>query len=521
MADSAGFFELASNIADFFTNSSNDDLMIRTQYATQDILIGSSNGVSTMTITSNAVAINRTIPTYTLDVGGDINFTGTLYSNGVTFTSGGGGGASGFAFNGSNLFTNCNLGIGTTTPTSKLHVVGTGFFSSDVAFSNVINVRNGIYIRLNDTNHGMIYNGTPDGPRIFGNTGGILGNAAGTNTLRWNGTGVSINTNAAPTISLDVSGNIRGSSDITAQASGASPISFNLSNSGSAALVGVTGSGSQYSSDAAGGDLTIRNTNATSIARIFLQSGSSASGLCVNSNNFIGIGTATPIYRLDVPGSNVRLNNAVIGNAGHGGQYASFSHSNVFTTTSYALLSENTGTTYVNSATGQPIHFRHNNQDQMTLISGNLGIGTTAPSQKLHVIGNILASGDITAFSDERLKSNIKIIPNALTKLHNLNGYTFDITTSTSTQDTNNSLKVTPQHTGLIAQEVLDVLPEAVHKDKDGYYSLAYGNMVGFLVQAVKEVDNKYQKIISEMHHQQQKEINELRLLVSAMQTLV
>jgi hypothetical protein len=44
------------------------------------------------------------------------------------------------------------------------------------------------------------------------------------------------------------------------------------------------------------------------------------------------------------------------------------------------------------------------------------------------------------------------------------------------------------QMTGLVAQEVLDVLPEAVVGSEDEHYSLAYGNMVGLLVEGIKEL---------------------------------
>ena len=112
---------------------------------------------------------------------------------------------------------------------------------------------------------------------------------------------------------------------------------------------------------------------------------------------------------------------------------------------------------------------------------GNVGIGTTSPTQKLHVSGNILASGDITAFSDKRLKSNITHIENALDKVTQLNGYTYTLN-QTNTRST-----------GLIAQEVLAVLPEAVHGSEDTQYSLAYGNMAGLFVEALKEMNTKFQ----------------------------
>lgn len=47
------------------------------------------------------------------------------------------------------------------------------------------------------------------------------------------------------------------------------------------------------------------------------------------------------------------------------------------------------------------------------------------------------------------------------------------------------------KYTGLIAQEVMKVLPEAVVTDKDGYHSIAYGNMAGILVEAIKELKNE------------------------------
>ena len=41
--------------------------------------------------------------------------------------------------------------------------------------------------------------------------------------------------------------------------------------------------------------------------------------------------------------------------------------------------------------------------------------------------------------------------------------------------------------TGVIAQELLEILPEAVHQDEEGMYSVAYGNVVGVLIEAIKE----------------------------------
>ena len=114
------------------------------------------------------------------------------------------------------------------------------------------------------------------------------------------------------------------------------------------------------------------------------------------------------------------------------------------------------------------------------LADGKVGIGTEAPTQALHVIGQILASQDITALSDRRLKTNISAISDALDKVLKLNGVLY-----TNTEGS--------RRTGLIAQDVLSVLPEAVHTapDAEGYHSLAYGNLVGLLVEAIKELNRK------------------------------
>ena len=93
--------------------------------------------------------------------------------------------------------------------------------------------------------------------------------------------------------------------------------------------------------------------------------------------------------------------------------------------------------------------------------------------------GPIYSSGDITAFSDIRSKENISTIENALDKTLTLNGVLY---TDKETQQ---------RRTGLIAQDVLSVLPEAVRTNTDGYYALAYGNLVGLLVQSIKELNAK------------------------------
>ncbi|WP_291632219.1 tail fiber domain-containing protein [Clostridium sp.] len=116
------------------------------------------------------------------------------------------------------------------------------------------------------------------------------------------------------------------------------------------------------------------------------------------------------------------------------------------------------------------------------VIYSHTGINYTGSTSSLVVNGNV------TAYSDIRVKENLEIIPNALDKVKAINGYTFDRT----------DMKV-PRQTGVIAQELLEVLPEAVVTDEKGMYSVAYGNVVGLLIEAIKEqqiqIDNQQKQI--------------------------
>ena len=91
------------------------------------------------------------------------------------------------------------------------------------------------------------------------------------------------------------------------------------------------------------------------------------------------------------------------------------------------------------------------------------------------VAGTITATGDITAFSDRSLKTNIQRIDSAVEKVKQLEGVTFE------------RVDTGERGTGLIAQDVVRVLPEAV-RTVDDKLTVAYGNLVGLLVEAIKEL---------------------------------
>ena len=114
----------------------------------------------------------------------------------------------------------------------------------------------------------------------------------------------------------------------------------------------------------------------------------------------------------------------------------------------------------------------------------NVGIGTATPAYALDVVGNINASEDVIAYSDKRLKENIFTYNDAMVTVKKLRGVRF------------NKINNFKTSVGLIAQEVEAALPEAVHVNPDtGYLSVAYGNIVGVLVEAIKEQDTEIQDL--------------------------
>lgn len=101
----------------------------------------------------------------------------------------------------------------------------------------------------------------------------------------------------------------------------------------------------------------------------------------------------------------------------------------------------------------------------------------------ISVSGSITATGDITAYSDERLKTDIEAITAALDRVRKLRGVTF------TRRDTGS------RGLGLIAQELAAIVPEAVMTHEDGLLSVAYGNLVGVLIEAVKDLADKVDRL--------------------------
>ena len=116
--------------------------------------------------------------------------------------------------------------------------------------------------------------------------------------------------------------------------------------------------------------------------------------------------------------------------------------------------------------------------------SGSLGVGvdesTETLSYRVDVSGSIRASGTVVQSSDERLKSNIEVVDNALEKINKVEGVYF-----------NWNEGISDRQVGVIAQQVQKVLPEVVSEDEKGYLNVSYASIVPVLIEAVKEQNIK------------------------------
>lgn len=155
----------------------------------------------------------------------------------------------------------------------------------------------------------------------------------------------------------------------------------------------------------------------------------------------------------------------------------------------------------INEAGDMQVSCRNQNAYMYQKFStSRTGINTASPQATLDVngtlrvngtstmFGTVSVTGDVTATSDKRLKSSILPIKDALAKIKQISGYTFNMK--------NNEKR----SAGVIAQEVAQVLPEVVYQNEDGYMSVAYGNMISLLIEAIKELDAKVENLVKDNH---------------------
>ena len=125
-------------------------------------------------------------------------------------------------------------------------------------------------------------------------------------------------------------------------------------------------------------------------------------------------------------------------------------------------------------------------------LSGNLAAATGGFTGNATVGGDLVVSGEATATdfvttSDARVKTDIETLQGALDMVGELRGVRY---TQTQTQR---------RQVGVIAQEVEAVLPEVVSQGEE-FKAVAYGNIVGVLIEAIKELKEKVETLEREAH---------------------
>ena len=142
------------------------------------------------------------------------------------------------------------------------------------------------------------------------------------------------------------------------------------------------------------------------------------------------------------------------------------------------------------------------------LNSTAIGYNSKALGNNVIQLGNtqveyVNTNGVVTMSSDERLKDNIHTIPFALEKVNALRGVTYTRT------DLPNKDKV---YMGLIAQETEKVIPEVINNNGE-YKSIMYNNIIGLLVEAVKDLDFNHKQLDGKQNNLE-KELTKIKTVI-------
>ena len=215
--------------------------------------------------------------------------------------------------------------------------------------------------------------------------------------------------------------------------------------------------------------------------------------LTVTPQGRVGINTTSPAYPLDVNGS-MQINGAGL--------------STFYNTKTNLDIDSYSGVPACNAGNGVHFVFWSPETNDGGLTASNFTLWRYGPNSglgdwlfkidyndvnnTLTYQYNIIATGNVTAYSDIRLKENIETIDNPLEKIQKMRGVYYTLKEDTSSQ----------RKIGVIAQEMEEVLPEVVYTgtSEDKFKSVAYGNIVAVLLEGMKAQESTLRSIESYLH---------------------
>ena len=231
----------------------------------------------------------------------------------------------------------------------------------------------------------------------------------------------------------------------------------------------ATGAGS-FSTSASAGDMILRSIN-----KLHLQSGTGGASITINTTNNVGIGNTNPI-------NDGSINHLCIGNSGVGNSEGGL------------VIGKNNnagGSRHCKFSINPSFYWAigdYGNNNTAGTYTRQLLISYQAGSAQLIMENDTKNYGQFVNTSDERIKTNIRNIDNALDKVLLLQGVNYTL------------IQENTEEIGLIAQDVELVVPEAVKEcSLTNLKGINYQGLVGLLVEAIKD---------------QQKQINELKTIL-------
>jgi hypothetical protein len=380
-----------------------------------------------------------------------------------------------------------NVGIGTSVTPQKLTVVGN---VSAGQFISTVTSGTAPLTVLSDTqvtnlNASFLRGKTPP-------TGDIVGTVDTQTLTNKTFTSPIINTAIIGSVGISFNGSTSGSTTLKASATASGTLTLPAATD---TLVGKNTTDTLTNKSIAAGSNTITgltNTNLSGSAGISNANLANSTisgvalGLNLNALTFTDYLTSGGTYNgstartVSVAGTSVNTGNTLVARDASG-DFTAGTITLSGLSLSGALVLSNT-TESIDKDTGCLILEGGLGVEKNANIGGMLNVtGITTCAGGLDVTGDIAASGTVTAQSDEKLKENVITIENALEKVLSLRGVEYDRIDSGDHQ------------IGVIAQEVEKIVPAVVYGDE--IKSVAYANLVGLLIEAIKE----QQKEIEEM----------------------